>query len=174
MKPAIAVKELRKAYRYSRRRRGALGALAGLFNPDIVEVEAVAGISFGIAAGERVAVIGPNGAGKSTTLKMLSGVLEPTAGAADVLGFTPWRQRRALAYEIGVVFGQRSQLWTELPVRDSFALLRRIYDQPLEAFGRRPDALIERFGVAEVLDQPVARLSLGQRMRCEIVAALLH
>jgi ABC-2 type transport system ATP-binding protein len=174
MKPAIAVKELRKAYRYSRRRRGALGSLAGLFHPDIVDVEAVAGISFEIAAGERVAVIGPNGAGKSTTLKMLSGVLEPSAGAADVLGFTPWRQRRALAYQIGVVFGQRSQLWTELPVRDSFALLRRIYDQPQDAFAQRRDALIERFGVAEVLDQPVARLSLGQRMRCEIVAALLH
>jgi len=178
MNPAITVKELRKAYRYSRRRRGApngpLRALAGLFNPDIVEVEAVAGVSFTVAAGERVAVIGPNGAGKSTTLKMLSGVLEPSAGAADVLGFTPWRQRRALAYEIGVVFGQRSQLWSELPVRDSFSLLRRIYDQPEGACRRRRDALIERFGVGEVLDQPAGRLSLGQRMRCEIVASLLH
>jgi ABC-2 type transport system ATP-binding protein len=174
MQPAITVKELRKAYRYSRRRRGAFGSLAGLFNPDIVELEAVAGVSFEIAAGERVAVIGPNGAGKSTTLKMLSGVLEPSGGAAEVLGYTPWRQRRALAYEIGVVFGQRSQLWTELPVRDSFALLRRVYDQPAEAFARRRDALIERFGVGGVMDQPVARLSLGQRMRCEIVAALLH
>jgi ABC-2 type transport system ATP-binding protein len=174
MPPAITVKELRKAYRYARRRRGALGSLAGLFKPDIVELEAVAGVSFEIAAGERVAVIGPNGAGKSTTLKMLSGVLEPSAGAAEVLGYTPWRQRRALAYKIGVVFGQRSQLWTELPVRDSFALLRRVYDQPADAFARRRGALVERFGVAELLDQPVARLSLGQRMRCEIVAALLH
>ena len=174
MNPAITVKELRKAYRFTKRRRGAFGSLAGLFNPDIVELEAVAGVSFEIAVGERVAVIGPNGAGKSTTLKMLSGVLEPTSGAADVLGYTPWRQRRTLAYEIGVVFGQRSQLWTELPVRDSFALLRRVYDQPAEAFARRRDSLIDRFGVGEVMDQPVARLSLGQRMRCEIVAALLH
>ena len=174
MTPAITVKELRKAYRFSKRRRGAFGALAGLFHPDIVELEAVASISFEIAAGERVAIIGPNGAGKSTTLKMLSGVLEPSGGDATVLGFTPWRERRRLAYEIGVVFGQRSQLWTELPVRDSFALLRRIYDQDEATFGRRRDALVERFGVGGLLDQPVGRLSLGQRMRCEIVAALLH
>jgi ABC-2 type transport system ATP-binding protein len=174
MTPAITVKALRKAYRYTRRRRGALGALAGLFHPDIVELEAVAGVSFEIAAGERVAIIGPNGAGKSTTLKMLCGVLEPTGGTAQVLGLTPWRQRKALAYEIGVVFGQRSQLWTELPVRDSFALLRRVYDQDAKAFARRRDGLVERFGVGALLDQPVGRLSLGQRMRCEIVASLLH
>jgi ABC-2 type transport system ATP-binding protein len=174
MTPAITVKDLRKAYRFSKRRRGALGALAGLFHPDIVELEAVAGVSFEIAAGERVAIIGPNGAGKSTTLKMLCGVLEPSAGGAEVLGFVPWRERRALAYEIGVVFGQRSQLWTELPVRDSFALLRRVYDQDAAAFARRRDALVERFGVGGLLDQPVGRLSLGQRMRCEIVASLLH
>jgi ABC-2 type transport system ATP-binding protein len=174
MTPAITVQELRKSYRFSRRRRGALGALAGLFHPDIVELEAVAGVSFDIAAGERVAIIGPNGAGKSTTLKMLCGVLEPSGGAAQVLGFTPWLQRRALAYQVGVVFGQRSQLWTELPVRDSFALLRRIYDQDGAAFARRRDDLVERFGVGGLLDQPVGRLSLGQRMRCEIVASLLH
>jgi ABC-2 type transport system ATP-binding protein len=174
MTPAITVQALRKSYRFPRRRRGALGALAGLFHPDIVELEAVAGVSFDIAAGERVAIIGPNGAGKSTTLKMLCGVLEPSGGDAKVLGHTPWRERRALAYEIGVVFGQRSQLWTELPVRDSFALLRRIYDQDGAAFARRRDDLVERFGVGGLLEQPVGRLSLGQRMRCEIVASLLH
>jgi ABC-2 type transport system ATP-binding protein len=174
MTPAITVKELRKAYRFPKRRRGALGALAGLFNPDMVELEAVAGVTFDIAPGERVAIIGPNGAGKSTTLKMLSGVLEPTGGDAQVLGFTPWRQRSTLAYQIGVVFGQRSQLWTELPVRDSFALLRRVYDQASAPFERRRDDLVERFGVGGLMDQPVGRLSLGQRMRCEIVAALLH
>jgi ABC-2 type transport system ATP-binding protein len=174
MTPAITVQELRKSYRFSRRRRGALGALAGLFHPDIVNLEAVAGLSFDIAAGERVAIIGPNGAGKSTTLKMLCGVLEPSGGDAKVLGHTPWRERRALAYEIGVVFGQRTQLWTELPVRDSFALLRRVYDQEAAAFARRQGDLVERFGVGALLEQPVARLSLGQRMRCEIVASLLH
>ena len=174
MTPAITVQELRKTYRFARRRGGVLGSLSGLFNPEHVEVEAVGGVSFKIAAGERVAIIGPNGAGKSTTLKILSGVLEPSGGSAEVLGQTPWRQRQRLAYEIGVVFGQRSQLWTELPVRDSFALLRRVYDQPADAFARRRDDLVERFGVGGLLDQPVNRLSLGQRMRCEIVAALLH
>jgi ABC-2 type transport system ATP-binding protein len=174
MTPAITLQELRKTYRFPKRRRGVLGPLAGLFNPHWVEVEAVAGVSFEIAAGERVAVIGPNGAGKSTTLKMLSGVLEPTSGQAQVLGLTPWRERRALAYQIGVVFGQRSQLWSELPVRDSFALLRRIYDQPEDAFRRRLGELVERFGVGGLTDQPAGRLSLGQRMRCEIVASLLH
>src|SRR5271168_661870 len=114
MKPAVTVQDLRKTYRSARRRNGAFAGLKGLLHPDIVELEAVAGVSFEIAAGERVAIIGPNGAGKSTTLKMLSGGLEPTSGDAQVLGFTPWRQRRGLAYEIGVVFGQRSQLWTEL------------------------------------------------------------
>jgi ABC-2 type transport system ATP-binding protein len=127
-----------------------------------------------IAERERVAIIGPNGAGKSTTLKMLSGILEPTSGNASVLGLVPWKDRRALAYRIGVVFGQRSQLWTELPARDSFALLRRIYDVEPVAFRAREAELVERFGLTELLDQPVQRMSLGQRMRCEIVASLLH
>ena len=174
MPPAITVKDLRKAYRFSKRGRGLTGALAGLLHPEIIELQAVGGVSFEIAAGERVAIIGPNGAGKSTTLKMLSGVLEPTSGEAQVLGYTPWRQRKSLAYEIGVVFGQRSQLWTDLPVRDSFALLRRVYDQTADIFAKRRDDLVERFGVGALMDQPVGRLSLGQRMRCEIVAALLH
>ena len=174
MHPAITVKELRKTYRFAKARRGLAQSLAGLFHPQFVELQAVDAVSFEIAAGERVAIIGPNGAGKSTTLKMLCGVLEPSGGAAQVLGLTPWKQRRRLAYGIGVVFGQRSQLWTELPVRDSFALLRRIYDQDGAAFARRQGDLVERFGVGALLDQPVNRLSLGQRMRCEIVAALLH
>jgi ABC-2 type transport system ATP-binding protein len=140
----------------------------------MVTIDAVADVSFEVAAGERVAIIGPNGAGKSTTLKMLSGILEPTSGAARVLGLVPWRQRRALAYRIGVVFGQRSQLWGELPARDSFALLRRIYDQGQSVFDRRLGALTERFALESLLDQPVHRMSLGQRMRCEITASLLH
>jgi ABC-2 type transport system ATP-binding protein len=166
----VTVENLRKDYRYVRRKPG----LRGLFNRDIRTIKAVDGISFEIAQGERVAIIGPNGAGKSTTLKMLSGILEPTSGAARVQGFVPWKQRRLLAYRIGVVFGQRSQLWAELPARDSFALLRRIYDVDLETFKRRQRELVERFGLGNLLDQPVQRLSLGQRMRCEIVASLLH
>jgi ABC-2 type transport system ATP-binding protein len=168
--PAISVRNLRKRYSYARRGRG----LAGAFSSQQVTIDAVAGVSFDIAPGERVAVIGPNGAGKSTTLKMLSGVLEPTEGAAEVLGLVPWRDRKALAYRIGVVFGQRSQLWGELPARDSFSLLRRIYDQEKGVFARRLGELSERFSLGELMDQPVHRMSLGQRMRCEIAASLLH
>jgi len=174
MSQVIAVQDLRKAYRSVKRERGRFGRLKGLFSPEYQLLDAVAGVSFTVSEGERVAIIGPNGAGKSTTLKMLSGVLEPSSGTAEVLGLTPWRQRRALAYGIGVVFGQRSQLWAELPARDAFALLRRIYDQDADVFGRRLGELTERFGLAGILDQPVRRLSLGQRMRCEITASLLH
>ena len=170
----ISVRALKKTYRYTRRRRGFAGALTGAFAPDIRHIEAVKGISFEIGAGERVAIIGPNGAGKSTTLKILSGILEPTSGEASVLGLVPWRERMTLAYRIGVVFGQRTQLWPELPARDSFALLRRVYDQDSATFAARLARLSERFGLAPFLDQPVQRLSLGQRMRCEIVASLLH
>jgi ABC-2 type transport system ATP-binding protein len=174
MSQVIAVRDLRKAFRSVKRGHGLLGGLRTLISPEYQTRDAVAGLSFSVLAGERVAIIGPNGAGKSTTLKMLSGVLEPTSGTAEVLGLTPWRQRRALAYVIGVVFGQRSQLWAELPARDAFALLRRIYDQDEDIFRRRLDELTVRFGLAEILDQPVKQLSLGQRMRCEITASLLH
>ena len=174
MSPVIAVRQLRKAYRRIKRRHGPFGAVRGLFSPEYHMQDAVCGVSFIVSEGERVAIIGPNGAGKSTTLKMLSGVLRPTSGSAEVLGLTPWRQRRALAYGIGVVFGQRSQLWAELPPRDAFLLLRRIYNQDADVFRRRLDELVERFGLADILDQPVRQLSLGQRMRCEITASLLH
>ncbi|MDO8378065.1 ATP-binding cassette domain-containing protein [Phenylobacterium sp.] len=170
MSAVITVKSLSKAYRYARRRGGFFEA----FSPEHVIVEAVAGVDFEIGAGERVAIIGPNGAGKSTTLKMLSGILEPSSGEASVLGLTPWKQRKALAYKIGVVFGQRSQLWGELPARESFALLRHIYDQEAAPFAKRLGELTERFALADLLDQPVHRMSLGQRMRCEITASLLH
>ena len=167
---AVSTKSLSKSYSYSRRARGWRGA----FSSEIVAVDAVCDVSFEVEAGERVAVIGPNGAGKSTTLKMLTGVLEPSSGEAQVLGLTPWRSRTALAYQIGVVFGQRSQLWADLPARDSFNLLRRIYDQPQGVFDRRLGEMTERFDLADVIDQPVSRMSLGQRMRCEITASLLH
>src|SRR5258708_11008564 len=123
MSQIIAVRELRKAYRRVKRRSGPLGAVRELFSPDYQTQDAVSRVSFTVSEGERVAIIGPNGAGKSTTLKMLSGVLEPTSGSAEVLGLTPRRQRRALAHGVGVVFGQRSQLWAQLPARDAFVLL---------------------------------------------------
>src|SRR5581483_1445989 len=170
MSAVISVRTLRKQYRYARSGRG----LRGLLSAQPATIDALSGISFDIAAGERVALIGPNGAGKSTTLKILTGILEPSSGDATVLGLTPWQQRMALARRIGVAFGQRSQLWSELPVRDSFALLRRIYAQDNATFAARLHRLIARFDLAPLLPQPVNRLSLGQRMRCEIVGALLH
>lgn len=173
MPPVILVENLRKAYRLPKPRRWDEGLSHWLF-PGETRLDAVAGVSFEIAEGERVAVIGPNGAGKSTILKMLTGILEPDGGSALVHGVAPWRERKTLAYRIGVVFGQRSQLWGELPVRDSFALLRHVYDRDAQIFAFRQNALIERFGLGPVLDQPAGRLSLGQRMRCELVASLLH
>ena len=170
MPPIVQVEDLARSYRYRRRARGWRGVIASEWH----QIDALAGISFAVEAGERVAVIGPNGAGKSTTLKMLAGILEPSAGQAHVFGMVPWRQRRALAYRIGVVFGQRSQLWAELPARDSFELLRRVYDIDKATFDARLLSLCERFELHDLLPQAVHRMSLGQRMRCEVTASLLH
>lgn len=139
-----------------------------------VVVPAVRDISFTIQPGERVAFIGPNGAGKSTTLKMLSGILQPTSGHATVAGLVPWQRRQQLAYRIGLVFGQRSQLWYHLPVRQSFDLLGKIYGLEAAQYRAQLDRLTASFQLAPLLDQPVKSLSLGQRMRCEIAASLLH
>ncbi len=139
-----------------------------------VVVEAVRNISFDIAPGERVAFIGPNGAGKSTTLKMLSGILQPSSGHASVAGFVPWDQRRKLSTHIGLVFGQRSQLWYHLPVRQSFDLIGKIYGLEEAAYLRQLDHLAGSFNLGDLLDRPVKSLSLGQRMRCEIAASLIH
>ena len=174
MSAVITLRSLRKSFRYPRRTPGFGGLVRGAVFPQSVLVEAVDGVSLDIGAGERVAIIGPNGAGKSTILKILTGVLEPTAGDAKVLGLRPWIDRRALAYRIGVVFGQRSQLWGELPARESFRLLRHVYDQQAAPFARRLAELADRFGLGPFIYQPVNRLSLGQRMRCEIAASLLH
>jgi ABC-2 type transport system ATP-binding protein len=138
------------------------------------EVTVVRDLSFSIGAGERVAFIGPNKAGKSTTLKMLTGILQPTSGIAEVAGFVPWRQRRQLAYRIGIVFGQRSQLWHQLRVRQSFDLLAKLYGVANAIYAQRLARLAERFDIGALLDRRASELSLGQRLRCEIAAALLH
>lgn len=135
---------------------------------------AVNNLSFDIDKGEKVAFIGPNGAGKSTTIKMLSAILYPTSGSAKILGLTPWENSKKLAYDIGTVFGQRSQLWYQLPVEDSFHLLGKIYDIPEYPFKKRLLNLVKLFEIKDLLKQPTKSLSLGQRMRCEIVASLLH
>jgi ABC-2 type transport system ATP-binding protein len=172
--PAIEVVELSKCFSSRKRRPGFKAALADLFHAPRQEHVAVDGLSFRIAPGERVAFVGPNGAGKSTTIKMLCGILHPTGGTASVLGFTPWRQRHPLAYRIGTVFGQRTQLWYHLPAADTFALLARVYERDPSAHRRRLDALVGALGLGPELQRPVRELSLGQRMRCEIVASLLH
>jgi ABC-2 type transport system ATP-binding protein len=137
-------------------------------------VPAVREISFAIEAGERVAFIGPNGAGKSTTLKMLTGILHPTSGHAEVTGLVPWVARRELAYRLGIVFGQRSQLWYHLAVRSSFDLLAKIYAVDAAKYNARVQQLAAVFDIVPLLDRPVSQLSLGQRIRCEVVGALLH
>jgi ABC-2 type transport system ATP-binding protein len=174
MSPAIELERLRKVFRVPERAHGLRGALRALVAPRARDVVAVDDVSFAIAPGERVAFVGPNGAGKSTTLKVLSGILQPSAGRVRVLGLDPARQRTDLAFRIGAVFGQRSQLWSHLPAADTFDLLARIYELEPAAYRARRDALVASFALEEIAQKPVRQLSLGERMRCELVASLLH
>lgn len=174
MDPAIRVRDLRKTYRAKRKRAGLGGSLRSLLRPETVEVEAVRGLSFTMAPGERLGFIGPNGAGKSTTIKMLTGILFPSGGEAEVLGRVPWEERRALSYDIGTVFGQRPQLWYHLPAIDTLQLFGRIYEMDDARVRRRIAELAEAFEIQHLLETPVRKLSLGQRMRCEVAASLLH
>jgi viologen exporter family transport system ATP-binding protein len=174
MTPAIEVCELSKRFVSRRRAPGFGAAFRQLFSRSYTEHTAVDGISFCIQPGERVAFVGPNGAGKSTTIKMLSGILHPSSGEARVVGLTPWRERQEVAYRIGTVFGQRTQLWYHLPAADTFELLGRIYDRERGAHRKRSRELVDLFDLGAEIDKPVRELSLGQRMRCEIVASLLH
>lgn len=152
----------------------ARGRWSNFTHPSKKRIVAVEKVSFSVERGERVAFIGPNGAGKSTTIKMLTGILYPTSGEIAVAGFHPERDRKALAYKIGTLFGQRSQLVSELPVTDSFELFAAMYDMSRAETLSRQFELIERFDLGEFLHQPVRKLSLGQRMRCEIAVALIH
>jgi ABC-2 type transport system ATP-binding protein len=170
----IEARQLTKTFVAREKQPGLAGSLRALFRPVQRETEAVKGISFTVDQGERLAFIGPNGAGKSTTIKMMVGILYPTSGEARVLGMVPWRQRQRLAYEIGAVFGQKSQLWYHLPPQDSFDLLARIYEQKPADYRQRLAYLVGLFEIDEYLDVPVRKLSLGERMRCEIAASLLH
>src|SRR5262245_17230636 len=176
MRPlAVELQQLSKSFRVRRVRGSGVGArLRDVLSRETDTIAAVDQLSFSIAEGERVAFIGPNGAGKSTTLKILAGILQPDGGLVRMLGFVPSRQRRALAYRIGTVFGQRSQLWYQLPARDTFALLGRVYEIDRDEHRRRVEALSAIFGLDRLVNTPVRQLSLGERMRCEIAASLLH
>ena len=162
---AVEIKNLRKTFELR---------IGKGFNRARTEVEAVNDISLQVPGGQSLAFIGPNGAGKSTTIKILTGILRPSSGSVEVLGLQPWSQRSKLAREIGVVFGQRSQLWYHLPPDDTFELLARVHELEWSEFRKRRDMLVERFKLASFLKTQVRKLSLGQRMRAEIAASLLH
>ncbi len=172
--PAILVQNLQKTFRSKRKAAGLQGSFAALFHPRYQTIEAVRGISFEMEEGELLGLIGPNGAGKSTTIKILTGILHPTAGEASVLGYTPWKERQKLAYQIGTVFGQRPQLWYHLPAIDTFLLFGKIYELEDKVVRARIGLLAEAFEITDLLETPVRKLSLGQRMRCEVAASLLH
>ena len=170
----IKAENLSKTFRVRQKEKGMKGSLQAILRPRIKEVQAVDGISFSVEAGEMLAFIGPNGAGKSTTIKMLTGILYPDGGRARVLDIDPAKQRRRLAYEIGTVFGQKEQLWTHLTPYDNFRFFGAIYDSPDRETESRIRELADTFELGSFLNTPVRNLSLGQRIRCEIVASLIH
>lgn len=170
----IEVRDLKKMYLSKKKGEGLLQGLKSLFKTNYFNIEALKGISFDVYEGETLALIGPNGAGKSTTIKILTGILYPTSGSVKVLDFVPWIDRVKLSYSIGVVFGQRSQLWFHLPPVDSFNLFAKIYELDQKEYRKRINELIEIFEIRDYLNVPVRKLSLGERMRCEIVLSLLH
>ena len=172
--PQILVEALAKTYRVAERTPGLAGAVRGLLRRRWRQVHALVDVSFSLEAGELLAFIGPNGAGKSTTVKILSGILRPTSGRVEVSGLVPYEDRVRHVARIGVVFGQRSQLWWDLPVLDGFDLLADIYSVERIRYRRRRDELVAMLRLEPLLDQPVRQLSLGQRMRAEFAAALLH
>lgn len=172
--PIVATRDLRKVFRSRKRSEGTLGALRSFFSRQYEERVAVDGVSFALEPGELVGYIGPNGAGKSTTIKMLTGILVPTSGEVRVAGLVPWKERRENGRNIGVIFGQRSQLYWDLPLIESFELLRAIYSVPRDQYRRNLDEFVEILEMSSFLRTPVRQLSLGQRMRGDFAAALLH
>lgn len=171
---AIEVENLSKTFRVKRKEKGMRGSVKAIFHPQTEDIRAVNGVSFSVPEGEMLAFIGPNGAGKSTTIKMLTGILYPDGGRVEVLGLDPTKKRRRLAYQIGTVFGQKEQLWTHLTPHDNFRFFGAIYDLTERETEVRIGELSERFALRDFIDTPVRNLSLGQRIRCEMVAALIH
>ncbi|HXH61841.1 MAG TPA: ATP-binding cassette domain-containing protein [Fimbriimonadaceae bacterium] len=170
----IEAKGLRKVYSVTRKKSGLWGAVSSLIRPERDRVEAVKGIDLRIEKGEIVGFLGPNGAGKTTTIKMLSGIMYPTSGQASVLGYVPWRRERDMLARIALVMGNKQQLWWDLPAVESFRVLRVMYDVPETEYERRLAFLTEELDLADKLDVQVRKMSLGERMKCELIAALLH
>lgn len=170
----IEVKNLNKKFKVKEKEKGLKGSIKSIFNPKYKTINAVNNISFEVEQGEILAFIGPNGAGKSTTIKMLTGILYPTEGEIKVIGLEPSKQRKQLAYKIGTVFGQKEQLWTHLTPYDNFKFFGAIYDIPDKEIEERIAELISTFELEKFINTPVRNLSLGQRIRCEMVAALIH
>ena len=170
----INVNHISKTFKVAKRKSGLLASLKSFFKRDYTYIEAVKDVSFQIEKGEIVGYIGPNGAGKSTTIKMLSGILTPDSGTCTVNGMSPWKEREKYVSNIGVVFGQRTQLWWDIPAIDTFDLLKDIYNISDEDYEKNKNTLIKLLNIEEIVKIPVRQLSLGQRMRCEIAASLLH
>lgn len=170
----IEVQQLKKSYRVYKKREGLGESIKGIFRRQYEEVHAVAGIDLSVEQGEFVAFLGPNGAGKTTTLKLLSGVINPTDGSATVMGFTPWQRKNEYRRRFALVMGQKNQLWWDLPARDSYRLHQQIYAVPENEFIQTLNELTDLLDVERLLGQPVRELSLGERMKMELIAALLH
>lgn len=174
MAKIIKFQNVCKEFKISTRKKGVLGAIKALFKPEKKIVKALNDVSFEIEQGDIVGYIGPNGAGKSTTIKIMSGILTPTSGQCSILGYTPWKDRQKYVKHIGVVFGQRSQLWWDVPVADSFDLLKDIYKIPQKEYEETLALLTKTLHLDEILNRPLRQLSLGQKMKCELAGALLH
>lgn len=174
MSNVIEVKKLSKTFKVKIKENGFIGSLKSIIKPKFKTIKAVDNISFDVEKGEIIAFIGPNGAGKSTTIKMLTGILYKTQGSISVMGIDPTKKRKKLAYEIGTVFGQKEQLWTHLTPYDNFKFFGAIYDIPEYVVEKKIKEFIEIFELKEFINTPVRNLSLGQRIRCEIVASLIH
>ncbi|MCD0461137.1 ABC transporter ATP-binding protein [Roseiconus lacunae] len=170
----IEAQNLAKSYRVYRKGEGLRESIRGLFHREYEEVHAVRGIDLKVETGEFVAFLGPNGAGKTTTLKLLSGVIDPTGGTATVMGYVPWQRKNAYRRRFALVMGQKNQLWWDLPAQESFRLQQQIYGIPVEQFRATLDELTDLLEVRPLLKQPVRELSLGERMKMELIAALLH
>lgn len=174
MDVVISVKNLEKVYKRQRRKSGLKNVIKDFFSREYMEIQALKKVSFTVRKGEIIGYIGPNGAGKTTTLKILSGILYPSGGDVEVLGFTPWKRKREFLKKITLIMGQKNQLWWDIPAMDSFLLFKEIYEVPDHIFKKQISTLLDMLDAGKLVNYPVRHLSMGERMKMEIVAALIH